>query len=64
MNTSSTKEACTRRCWWTGAAVGVIVAILCLVGGWGWLGAILVGLILWAIVGFGLSKVLCTGSED
>ena len=64
MNTSSTKEACTRRCWWTGAAVGVIVAILSLIGGWGWLGAILVGLILWAVVGFGLSKVLCSGTED
>lgn len=60
MNSEQERQACTKRCWWTGAAVGLFAGLV-LLGfiGWSLIAALLVGVAVAVIVGALLKMVLC-----
>ncbi|MFG6582530.1 hypothetical protein [Sulfitobacter sp. 1A12779] len=60
MTDISEREACTKRCWWLGAGVGLLVAFLLLAFGiWGLLMSILAGVLVAVIVGYLAMTLLC-----
>jgi predicted flap endonuclease-1-like 5' DNA nuclease len=60
MKSDLERQACTQRCWWTGAAVGLFAAFVMLAFiGWSLIAAILVGLVVAGLVGALLRMVLC-----
>ena len=60
MTDISEREACTKRCWWLGAGVGLLVAFLLLAFGiWGLLMCILAGVLVAVIVGYLAMTLLC-----
>jgi len=60
MTDISEREACTKRCWWLGAGVGLLVAFLLLAFGiWGLLMSIVAGMLVALIVGYLALTLLC-----
>ncbi len=55
---------CETKCWWVGAAVGLIVALILLFPlDWSFFWSLVVGLILCAVVALVLKNVWCSGAE-
>ncbi|UOA31457.1 50S ribosomal protein L21 [Sulfitobacter sp. DSM 110093] len=60
MTDISEREACSKRCWWLAAGVGLLVAFLLLAFGiWGLLMSILAGVLVAVIVGYLAMTLLC-----
>lgn len=64
MNNTSEKEACTKRCWYIGGGIGLLLAVILLaLGGWGFIASVFAGIVVAVIAGWLLQKLLCAGIE-
>lgn len=64
MSNTSEKEACTKRCWYIGGGIGLLLAlILWGIGGWGFVSSVFAGIIVAVIAGWLLQNFLCAGIE-
>lgn len=60
MTYSSEKADCTRRCWISAIVAGVVIAILLMsLGGWGFWASLVIGLVVLAVAGVALPRLIC-----
>ncbi|MGJ8615958.1 MAG: endonuclease [Sulfitobacter sp.] len=64
MSNTSEKEACTKRCWYIGGGIGLLLAFILLAfSSWGIIASVFTGIVVAVIAGWLLQKFLCDGIE-
>ncbi len=60
MSNTSEKEACQKRCWYIGGAIGLLLAFILLAfSGWGFIASVFTGIVVAVIAGWLLQQFLC-----
>ena len=64
MSNLTEREACTKRCWYIGGGIGLVLAFLLLaISSWGLISSIFAGIVVAVIAGLLLQKFLCSEAE-
>jgi predicted flap endonuclease-1-like 5' DNA nuclease len=65
MSSSIDHGKCTSRCWVIAIAAGIVIALLLMgPGSWGFWGALVVGLVVFAVVGIALPRLICSDAAQ
>ncbi len=63
MMTDSSAKKCASTCWYVAVGLGLLLAIILIVADWFFLWALLLGVIVFFILGFVLPQLVCTGGR-